>query len=126
MVFLGVDQRLPAKQRQEALAAAASAVLVSCDREQGIHKASGASHLHRRGRNLPFGCQVSMLWHTWGVKTSLFSELRYFEPHLVSSGPNSTFCSVMVGCIVSASKSNIYNGGNRCNLQSVCHFMEGQ
>lgn len=33
MVFLGVDQRHPAKEHQEALAAAAPAVAVSCDRE---------------------------------------------------------------------------------------------
>ncbi|XP_031408592.1 uncharacterized protein LOC104910094 isoform X4 [Meleagris gallopavo] len=64
MVLLGLDQRLPAKQHQEALAAAASAVVVSCDRGQGIHKASGASHLCGRGRKLPHGCQASMLWHT--------------------------------------------------------------
>lgn len=32
---MGVDQRLPTKQHQEPFAAAASAVGVSCDREQG-------------------------------------------------------------------------------------------
>lgn len=126
MVFLGVDQKIPAKQHQEALAAAAPAVVVSCDRKQGMHKASGISHLYRRGRNLHCGCQVSVLWHTQGCKNFLFSELQYFVPHLVSSGSNSTVSSVMVYCTVSASKSNIHNGGNRCNLQSICHFMKGQ
>lgn len=100
MVLLGLDQRLPAKQHQEALAAAALAIDVSCDREQGIHKASGASHLCGRGRKLPHGCQAGMFWHTWRCKN--FVPLKVIFWVLLSlCGPNST---VMVHCTVSASK----------------------
>ena len=94
MALLGLDQRLPAKQHQEALAAAASAIVVSCDREQGIHKASGASHLCGRGRKLPHGCQASMLWHTWrGKKLAL--ETSVFWVLLNLCVPNSAVSSVI-------------------------------